>query len=380
MTAPIRRCRVDRAGMTIDAREGARVQRRIWRALATLAVLTFTSSTAVAQTPPWDIFLDDESNSACDLINATNAELVVLTGTAELVLVSGTDLVLTDSFVDEDGFVFIGGEPFGLIDFFEDGDGFRTVWWVSLNGTVVAVDGFTGVPDTTSVRPDDFRGVPCDACDYWDDLFECDPFALDEDRDGVSDLLDLCPETPFLADVDDFGCACFEVDGDADGVDDCDDLCPETPDNAVTIDEDGCACFEIDSDADGVDDCDDDCPATPEDELPDFGGCSCSQLDDDVDGVSNCDDLCPDSPPFDPVDFDGCVCFEIDGDGDGVDDCDDECPATPGGFVVDQDGCPVSQPPIIIGICGGINTLTMMMTLAGLVGWRSRGLRFGSPR
>ena len=128
---------------------------------------------ANAQTKPWDVFDDPQSSSLCDVVNVANGELVVLTVTGEFVFVSGSDVILSDTFVDGDGNVFYFGEPAGFIDFAEDGDGLRSLWWLAITGEVVNVNGFTGEPTVTSMRPTNFDRVPCDACDFWDDQSVC---------------------------------------------------------------------------------------------------------------------------------------------------------------------------------------------------------------
>lgn len=226
-------------------------------------------SSTFAQGLPWVIFLDPLSDSACDLVNAENAELVVLADTGEFVIVTGFDELLVDTFVDADGFVFFNGFPVGTVEFAVDGDGFRTLWWLDSEGFVVRVNPDTGAPQITNQFPEDFIDVPCDACEFWDDPDDC---FFDEDGDGVPDEFDFCPDTPFGESVDFDGCACFEVDSDSDGVDDCDDFCPDTPLNTfVTVD--GCPCGEFDEDDDGINDCFDDCPGTPFGSDVDDDGC-----------------------------------------------------------------------------------------------------------
>lgn len=221
-----------------------------------------------AQAAPWVEYADAASGSLCDVVNAANLELVVLETTGELVGITGTDVIFLDTFVDEEGFVFFQGLPAGFIEFAEDGDGFRTLWWFATLDDVANVNEFTGEPTLTGLLPTDFLDVPCDACPFWDEPAEC----LDSDLDGVEDLFDLCPLTLFGEIVYSDGCSCGQVDYDADGVDECDDLCPDTPLS----------------------------------ELADFFGCSCSQLDDDQDGVDNCYDLCSGTPLWTAVDLDGC--------------------------------------------------------------------------
>jgi hypothetical protein len=119
--------------------------------------------------------LDASSSSACDVINADNAQLVLLTATSQLSIVTQTDVTLQDTQVDADGFVTFEGNPAGAIGFAADGDGKRTVWWMSLTGAVVNVDDFTGEPTPTNKSPSDFVDVACDACQFWDDPTVCAP-------------------------------------------------------------------------------------------------------------------------------------------------------------------------------------------------------------
>lgn len=140
--------------------------------LNALMIVAITSSSAKAQTLPWDIFFDDVSPSVCDLVNAENAELVVLTVTGQLMLVTGDDIILQDTFVDINGFVFFEGVPFGIIDFAEDGDGFRTLWWTTLLGSVIHIDEFTAVPSVSNLIASDFIDTPCDASPFWDGCLE----------------------------------------------------------------------------------------------------------------------------------------------------------------------------------------------------------------
>ncbi len=155
-----------------------------------VAVPMVCAMPVAAQTRPWDIYVDPLSDSACDVVNAANAELVVLSDTGQLVIVSGDDVVLQDTVVDLDGLVSFEGSPAGLIDFAEDDDGFRTLWWMSLTGRVVEVDEFTGEPTPTDLFPGDIGNVPCDACPFWDDPAVCG--LPDEDPDIPPISVDLC--------------------------------------------------------------------------------------------------------------------------------------------------------------------------------------------
>ncbi len=150
-----------------------RFGRTHWLILVGLVCFGPSVSSGFAQTRPWDVFQDDVSDSICDVVNAANAELVVLYDTGQLVIVTGADVILQDSLVDLNGDVFFEDEYAGSIGFAEDGDGFRTVWWMTLTGHVVSIDGFTGAPTESDRFPSEFFNVPCDACDFWDDLTVC---------------------------------------------------------------------------------------------------------------------------------------------------------------------------------------------------------------
>ena len=120
-------------------------------------------------------------------MNAANTELVVRADTGQLVIISGEDTTLLDTYVDLDFSVWLETgipglmEPVGFIGFAEDGDGYRTLWWTTLTGRVIGVDEFTAEPYDTDLFPSDFVDVPCDACPYIDDPFACD---------GIDDVLD----------------------------------------------------------------------------------------------------------------------------------------------------------------------------------------------
>lgn len=146
-----------------------------WGFVSIVAVFLGAGSSASAQVPPWDLFEDTLSSSLCDVVNAANIELVVLHDSSQFVIVTGPDEVLDDSFVDVNGDVFFDGfvDPLGFIDFFEDGDGFRTMWWVEVTGEIYGIDDFTGEIFLTDLFPSDFVDVLCDACPLWDDPSVC---------------------------------------------------------------------------------------------------------------------------------------------------------------------------------------------------------------
>ncbi len=147
--------------------------------LAALVGLLFGGTTVSAQFVPWTTYLDFETGIECGVINAANAELVVLSATGELVIITGRDTILGGTFVDDNLSVFIGCDadlncfPAGFIDYDFDGDGELSLWWMALNGTVFDIDEFTGEPLATDFLPFDFFGTPCDPCVLWDDQDAC---------------------------------------------------------------------------------------------------------------------------------------------------------------------------------------------------------------
>jgi len=91
----------------------------------------------------------------------------------------------------------------------------------------------------------------------------------DDDRDGVVNSRDQCPNTPEGVVVNSVGCP---VDSDKDSVPDGLDKCPDTP-MGVKIDQFGCPLPDLDSDGDGVPDSRDKCPDTPAGIKVDSVGC-----------------------------------------------------------------------------------------------------------
>ena len=61
----------------------------------------------------------------------------------------------------------------------------------------------------------------------------------DQDKDGVPDSIDQCPNTPLDQISNSQGCATSQTDSDGDGVNDLDDLCPETA-QGDSVDDKGC--------------------------------------------------------------------------------------------------------------------------------------------
>jgi len=199
-----------------------------YTALLAVFVLGGNVSSNFAQEVPWDVFVDPETGAACDVVNAGNLEVVVLSDTGELVIVTGNDYALDEAAYVEDG-IFFEGIPLGQIAFADDGGGVRTLWLLDLGDNVLELDPDTGEPIFTNRIPGDFAGVPCDAFELWDD----------DDFDDVSDVFDLCPDTPPNTFVTEDGCPCELSDEDDDEINDCFDDCPSTPFGTV-VDSHGC--------------------------------------------------------------------------------------------------------------------------------------------
>jgi OmpA-OmpF porin, OOP family len=165
----------------------------------------------------------------------------------------------------------------------------------------------------------------------------------DADKDGISDKMDKCPNTPLKTTVDENGCP---LDKDGDGVEDykdkCPDLfglastngCPDSDKDGIADSEDQCpneaGSFELkgcpDADGDGIIDSKDKCPNI-------FGTLAMNGCPDkDNDGVTDSDDLCPDLPGT--MQTQGCP----DSDKDGIHDGIDKCPNSPG--TAEHFGCP----------------------------------------
>lgn len=170
----------------------------------------------------------------------------------------------------------------------------------------------------------------------------CPANTLDDDNDGVTNDLDICPNTPSGETVNSDGCSTNDLgDNDNDGIINGTDICPNTP-NGESVDVNGCSTGELnDDDTDGVINGIDLCSSTPNGENVNIGGCSGSQLDDDQDGVTNDLDHCENTPLGETVNVNGCTDNQIDDDQDGVINSIDICSNTPSGYSVDSDGCAI---------------------------------------
>ena len=131
-------------------------------------------------------------------------------------------------------------------------------------------------------------------------------------------------------------------DADRDGISDSLDACSNTPPGA-SVDVQGCPVYR-DSDGDGIIDPRDACPATSAGAVTDTRGCPVV-ADTDNDGIANTVDRCPTTAPGERVDATGCAIVipkaDVDTDNDGVYDSRDRCPNTPAGASADAAGCTI---------------------------------------
>jgi OmpA-OmpF porin, OOP family len=167
------------------------------------------------------------------------------------------------------------------------------------------------------------------------------PRFYDEDKDGVADDIDQCPELEEDRDGFEDADGCPDWDNDDDSVPDEDDRCPKEKEDEDEFEADD-GCPDPDNDGDRLPDTVDACPdrAGPASSNPKLHGCPAD--DPDLDGVSGAADACPnEAEDKDEVkDEDGCP--DPDNDGDGAPDEEDACPKVSGPRRDDPklDGCP----------------------------------------
>lgn len=171
----------------------------------------------------------------------------------------------------------------------------------------------------------------------------------DTDGDGVSDLIDVCPEVPDEEqsdrDGDGIGDACNSgADGDGDDFADDIDNCPDDAND------------QLDVDGDGLGNACDPFPLEPDNEK--------GQMAADLVTCRGELEVCLDRRFFE------------DGDGDGEDDATDACPNTPAGAEVDGNGCSLTQ------FCGELNALDRVERVRACTrgDWRNDELHTAHPR
>ncbi len=156
----------------------------------------------------------------------------------------------------------------------------------------------TAAPTTTTTAiaaptPTTSARTQAEDLDGFDDDDGCPE--LDNDKDGILDLEDKCPndaedgKQPYPKD----GCPANKRDSDGDGITDDVDKCP-TEEEDMDGFEDGDGCPEADNDDDGVPDATDKCPLCPEDKDGFEDDDGCPELDNDKDGVPDAQGRVPD--------------------------------------------------------------------------------------
>lgn len=224
-------------------------------------------------------------------------------------------------------------------------------------GAEIPLDSAVGAPSVRAVlgigwaprvHDEDKDGIPdeVDQCpelaedkDGFEDNDGCPDF--DNDDDGVPDDSDRCPTEKEDSDnfQDDDGCP--DPDNDHDGIPDTADACPNEAGAAATDPKQN-GCPERDRDVDGIPDSKDKCPTQAEDRDSFQDEDGCPDPDNDGDKVLDRDDACPNiaGPERSDPKLNGCP--SPDKDGDTFDDEDDRCPDQPENFngVDDGDGCP----------------------------------------
>jgi OOP family OmpA-OmpF porin len=193
------------------------------------------------------------------------------------------------------------------------------------------------IVDLCDLEPEDFDGDNDE-----DGCRDVDPYG-DEDGDGVINLEDGCVDQPedFDGDNDEDGCPETSEDSDGDGIINAVDACVDDAEDLDTFkDTDGCP--DLDNDEDGVLDLVDACALIAEDidEWDDEDGCP--DPDNDSDGVPDVNDRCPNTAG--DREREGCPLQDLDKDGvaDHLDLCVDQ-PETVNQYL-DEDGCPDEAP------------------------------------
>lgn len=237
------------------------------------------------------------------------------------------------------------------------------------------VRGFLGVGWAPDFRDQDRDGIidaqdrcPDEAEDR--DGFHDEDGCLDEDNDNdaILDGLDKCPSNyeDFDGFQDDDGCP--DLDNDKDNIPDINDSCPNEPeDGQGKRPYDGCPSTQEDTDGDGVVDVKDQCPDEPEDKDGFKDSDGCPDPDNDEDGIPDMYDSCTNDPEDSDGFEDNDGCPDIDNDKDGILDKQDKCPNEPETLNgnKDDDGCPDPGDAIVVLREDKIDVLERMTFVAG---------------
>lgn len=139
----------------------------------------------------WTSYTDDLTGTECGVVNAWNAELVVLFESGNMVVVTGPDVIMEDLYVSAQSEVYYFDEPAGFLEFAEDGDGLPTLFWTTLSGTLVEIDTFTGEPSDSGMFPEERFDTGCDGCDFVDQSSVCGDTTTDGNSNSNSSTIDL---------------------------------------------------------------------------------------------------------------------------------------------------------------------------------------------
>ena len=215
-----------------------------------------------------------------------------------------------------------------------------------------AISDILAATPTRMLVDNDNDGVD-DILDNCPDTFN--PNQEDSDEDGIGDACDGCSNDPNKTAPGVCGCGISDTDTDLDGTPNCNDNCVNDPtktDPGIC----GCGVLDIDTDNDGTLDCLDLCPADSSKTDPGICGCGISDIDTDLDGTPNCNDNCPEDINKTLPGICGCGITDQDNDSDGIPDCNDDCDNS-----VDSDGdgvgdcddlCPDDSNKTQPGTCG----------------------------
>lgn len=151
-----------------------------------LILVGLLAATAPVQAQWFDI-ADPMSNTVCGVINGEGGVLMVIdNNNGNLVLIRGTDLTLTNTWVDEYLVVYVDDVATGTIDFANDRQGRRRAFWITQIGSLYGLtpDGAAVATDTYPESVEAF----CDPCEFWDDQTACVESSLDESTDTTTNL------------------------------------------------------------------------------------------------------------------------------------------------------------------------------------------------
>ncbi len=235
------------------------------------------------------------------------------------------------------------------VDVLSSGNWINDVWMISGQQQTSNAAAYTAVDvDLSSYSVSQIRLRATAAGSYMGDI-AVDDLEIstltnpgDSDGDGVSNVLDLCPNTPMGEAVDAKGCSSSQIDSDRDGVVDSLDAFPNNPTEWTDTDADGIGNnSDSDDDNDGVLDSVDAFPLNAAEWMDTDGDGigNNADTDDDNDGVADISDAFPlNAAEWMDTDGDGIGNnTDTDDDNDGTLDINDDLPLNPN-ETIDTDG------------------------------------------